>query len=571
MRAAFLCFYTPEVAHYAGPASKLNKMYCDRHGHEFICETDAAKIRRGLADRSIYWYYFKMLEEHWGDPKIDWFLKLDCDAAVVDQAFDLSKWTNGDHDLIYTTDVGPDRINAGVQLIRNAECCKQFYKRVWDAAEVVARGSFKTACFHEQTILSAAIALHGADHPKIKIVSNDTHGSFNGFYSSNLSKYFIFHDIKKRQARLEPRKENPDKYFLGTASDAPVLAPATPAQFDPSPAKPPAAPMPKDAPVAVVYYAYLVNEWRALVAEQINHLKSSGLYDAATVVWVMSSGTQKDFEELKGMMAPHDKILLEHTANNSFELPGISKVKGLGDSGDWKILYFHTKGVANNFQDAASRKVSDLKVAGARSWRLFMEYFLIDRWKDCVKALDENDVVAAYYNHGDKWPYGNFWWATSAHIKTCEQPQGAGRWYFESWITTKGAQPRIHEFSHLELDFHVSEIPPWLYDGSRSMKNEKIVIVKAEYGSPTVQIDEGRPTPLEKPVARDVTEAISSAVNMADGRCLDFRVTNEALGGDPIYGVQKTLSVWWQLESDSAKTYHLAAMEGTNIKLELPL
>lgn len=72
----------------------------------------------------------------------------------------------------------------------------------------------------------------------------------------------------------------------------------------------------------------------------------------------------------------------------------------------------------------------------ANAWRLMMEHFVIDRWKDCINALDEYDCVGANLNpvgvtqwtdgsvtypvEGTYNFTGNFWWSTAKHIQSLD-------------------------------------------------------------------------------------------------------------------------------------------------------
>jgi hypothetical protein len=83
-----------------------------------------------------------------------------------------------------------------------------------------------------------------------------------------------------------------------------------------------------------------------------------------------------------------------------------------------------------------------------------MQKHCISRWEECVSKLDEGyDCVGANY-YKDFYPFaGNFWWATTDHLKRLESPLDADKYYnnnsptnyryaFELWIGTK--EPKIH-------------------------------------------------------------------------------------------------------------------------------
>jgi hypothetical protein len=547
VRCRFIAFHTPEVAHYALPNIDLIRQYCRKWGHELTIEDDTSKIFPSLQGRAIFWAYFPLLERFWNEPGIDWFVKLDLDCRIVDQDYDITRLMTDDVDLIYATDIGPDRINAGVQLIRNCDDCRGFYGRVWRAGETVARGRFKNEVFHEQTILSAAIDFHASLRPRIEIYPHDAPHSFNDFAIHSTT--FVLHDLKKGADPMGCRCR---------LHDVPAAAPAKESlKISPT------------APIRVVYFCYLVNNWRQLMHEQLLQLVTSGLAKNCSEIWLVTCGAEDDgteAQQLAGSFIPSERLKTHHQTGNQFELPGINKVYELANAGECKILYFHSKGVSNQFVDFQGTQVSERKVAGASDWRAFMAHFLIDRWQDCVELLNSNDVVAAFINPDNNWPHGNFWWTTSAHAKTCAKPSGSSdRWSHEAWLTTKGRPGKYHSFTSNEWDFHVSDHPRWLYDGSAL--NRHLRIVSASYGSPTVQIDEGRP-PTPAPVTRhDVTDAVIEQVQ--DERALNFVVDNR-LYGDPCFGIKKVLSLVWSTVEDPDVHYILDQDEGQRVKLELP-
>lgn len=82
------------------------------------------------------------------------------------------------------------------------------------------------------------------------------------------------------------------------------------------------------------------------------------------------------------------------------------------------VCYFHTKGV-RHFVDNTNMK----EVKAINGWRLMLEYGVLERWTDCIQALQTHDVAGINYH---LWPrphfQGNFWWATSRYISSLEAP-----------------------------------------------------------------------------------------------------------------------------------------------------
>jgi hypothetical protein len=113
--------------------------------------------------------------------------------------------------------------------------------------------------------------------------------------------------------------------------------------------------------------------------------------------------------------------------------------------GDY-ILYFHMKGITK--QNAATE-----------DWRRYMEYFVIERWKDCIAKLDEGyDCCGVMWNSHTpigEWPHfsGNFWWANTDYINTLnhEYLELPWRYYREFWIGS-GPNVKVHEFHNSRMN-----------------------------------------------------------------------------------------------------------------------
>lgn len=112
---------------------------------------------------------------------------------------------------------------------------------------------------------------------------------------------------------------------------------------------------------------------------------------------------------------------------------------------DEYVLYFHMKGITK-------------LCAATEAWRRYMEYFVIEKWRDCITKLDEGyDCCGVMWNKdtpiGD-WPHfsGNFWWATTNYINTLEHSYLDHPWRYmrEFWI---GSNPDVKAF-----EFHNSHL-----------------------------------------------------------------------------------------------------------------
>lgn len=200
--------------------------------------------------------------------------------------------------------------------------------------------------------------------------------------------------------------------------------------------------------IAVFYHLYQreYGDWPALFREQYSLLMNSGLGWKADYVHIGINGD----EELSGL-PPHFNI--EYNENLHMEESDTLKslLKYAEKNEDAKILYFHTKGISNPTEEM-------------RDWRKMMEYFCIERWEDCVRLLDEHRAVGCNYidvSMYGLYPHfsGNFWWATSEHIKSLDHSyldaygNYDSRFMREFWIGSAGGE-HLYEVHHSGIEYH---------------------------------------------------------------------------------------------------------------------
>jgi len=299
--------------------------------------------------------------------------------------------------------------------------------------------------------------------------------------------------------------------------------------------------------IGVVYHVYCVGFWEELVKEQLLKLKSTGLYDAARVLWVTINDLNNNKARIDRIFAKYPKFRVEYRNDNGAEAPGIQKVYDIckGDT-DIKVLYFHAKGVSNTYRSVENKQeLCQRKIEGSKSWRLCMEHFLINGWKDCTDRLDYYDVVCTTYT--DDWVWGNFWWTNAEYIRAHPFPQGGSRWFFEYWITMKemGRTPNVFEYYHFSYLALVSKVPSYLYDGTLA-DSQRIELISATYGALDIQMDEGYPVPPEDTSDKvaDVTEYVQRNLELNNFVGFDKRIESGFPAGfDPFFGGRKHLTI----------------------------
>lgn len=315
--------------------------------------------------------------------------------------------------------------------------------------------------------------------------------------------------------------------------------------------------------IAVVYHVYLVGDWVKQVSEQMDRIINSKLYDNATQIWVTVNKSNVPKTEIEKFFEKYKKVSLEIYEHNSYEYPGIKKVREIGINNDAKILYFHTKGISNNWKTYQSKELSDEKIENVYYWRQCMEYFLIDKWEECVKLLDEFDNVGVSCNGG--WFWGNFWWSKSEQIKKTSEVGIWGRWDYEAWLNKSTPNAKNYEFYHMGFNPFLTKLSEEFYNGDiEKYQGKKIILKRATYGTPSFQIDEGyENTPLN--IVNDVTQHVQKILDKNNGLNLSLMVNNETLGGDPIWGQRKVLIIEFYPENHEDKLFKIGCTEGHEI------
>ena len=222
----------------------------------------------------------------------------------------------------------------------------------------------------------------------------------------------------------------------------------------------------------VFYHLFVPNTsgmWVWWVDEQLGLIKESGLADNAKVKMciTMPLGLIGQIKKDNSVYVEknYTEVVLEYI-NSHYPFVEIVDMRDIGEQpnifegqtlkelylhslkNDGYVCYLHNKGVTENFYNTWGVFGEDSR------WRRYMQDHCIGRWRECIEKLDEGyDAVGANY-FKDFYPFaGNFWWATTEHIKKLDDPLDADKYYnnnsptnyryaFELWIGTK--EPKIH-------------------------------------------------------------------------------------------------------------------------------
>lgn len=217
----------------------------------------------------------------------------------------------------------------------------------------------------------------------------------------------------------------------------------------------------------IAYHAYLIGKDSAkMIGEQFKLLLTSGLFQACDKLYIGIVDSQEkthscsdrfddDIEWIRNYWSFASSK--ESTANTKVEIvvyEGNEELRGtlrwISDyakiNPDDYILFFHTKGITYGTQPLTD-------------WRRYMEYFVIEKWTDCVQKLDEGyDCCGVLWNKDTPLGYfphfsGAFYWVKASYINTLSRDYIDSEWRYlmEFWI---GFNPnvKVYEFHNSHLN-----------------------------------------------------------------------------------------------------------------------
>jgi hypothetical protein len=213
--------------------------------------------------------------------------------------------------------------------------------------------------------------------------------------------------------------------------------------------------------LAIFYHIGQIGIGAFVYINQLHRLYTSGLIKEASYIHFGVNGTQELFN------VP-DRTKVAYNQNHKEETETLISLRDFcKENPDYKVLYFHTKGVTKESMNA-------------ESWRLMMEYFAIDRWKECVEYLNDYDAVGSnlkilgpttWSDGRQSWEkagiqhfVGNFWWTNASYVNTLSDEflNSNFRLDREFWIGTGNGkmkslyQPEDHEpytYFYTEKDY----------------------------------------------------------------------------------------------------------------------
>lgn len=176
--------------------------------------------------------------------------------------------------------------------------------------------------------------------------------------------------------------------------------------------------------LAIFYHLYQTQIAALIYQQQMHRLYTSGLLDSVEFLHIGISGQHELFYVPKKAKVQYNEFMGDEGGTV------ISMMEFCKENPDYKVLFFHAKGASKDH------------IPQLHSWRLFMEYFVIDQWRTCVSCLNKYNAVGVKLRFKPIPHFsGNFWWANANYLNTCDHRLLYTK-YFESkvdrelWIGT---------------------------------------------------------------------------------------------------------------------------------------
>jgi hypothetical protein len=212
--------------------------------------------------------------------------------------------------------------------------------------------------------------------------------------------------------------------------------------------------------IHVFYHVAQINHWKLIVQEQLYSMYVSGLIDNIEALHVGVNGN----EPIVGL--PHNSHAVHHDPQYwKQETATLKMLKAFCDSNPGKkVLYINSLGASHTGEKSVNKN----------SWRLYLEYFDIHGWKQCVDDLNDHDCVGALWRQDCPYHHfcGNVWWANSDYIAKLSHAMlddTTDYRFREFWIGS--GTPKVKNYDEnqnsLTFNFYDGQYPPSWYVRSK--------------------------------------------------------------------------------------------------------
>lgn len=141
-----------------------------------------------------------------------------------------------------------------------------------------------------------------------------------------------------------------------------------------------------------------------------------------------------------------------------------------------RLLYLHTKGASGG---KGRQEIAD--------WRRLMAHTVVDRFEECLTALDHHDAVGCELTAAPRPHFsGNFWWARADHVNSLAPVPAGDRHEAEMWVLNGGAC-RALSLHDSGVDHYEVRYPPAQYAPSQHASSSICLAMIVRDAAPFVE------------------------------------------------------------------------------------
>jgi hypothetical protein len=193
----------------------------------------------------------------------------------------------------------------------------------------------------------------------------------------------------------------------------------------------------------IFIHIFAINDWLETITEQIGLIQKFKLFDESLIKVGILYNNISEGEKVVEFFKDYRNVEILFSKINSgigeSETLGILKDFSMSCDENVNVLYIHSKGVT---------QYGSVRETPVKKWRNMMEYFLIEKWRDCVKKLNEGYDCCGinYQNHAAnikkesvliKIYNGNFFWTKTDYVKKLDKTiLLEHRYSSENWISS---------------------------------------------------------------------------------------------------------------------------------------
>lgn len=153
-----------------------------------------------------------------------------------------------------------------------------------------------------------------------------------------------------------------------------------------------------------------------ILKEQVELLETTGLVDSAKEVNIIMQFNENSFKWLRDKWKDRNNIVYHNYGDAYKEWYEATTMQTIqkdvhSTENDFYVLCMTAKGMSHTSESH-------------HNWRKYMQYFTVEKWKECVEKLNEGyELVGSPWLDNPPYPFmaGTFFWAKASYLRRCKK------------------------------------------------------------------------------------------------------------------------------------------------------